>query len=187
MSDLMKKMLVLVTIFFVLGTTWAVTRQVLTTAYFTVPESTQFNVWFPGNISCVSGNPGLCTTELNFSSDNTGSTKYANCSVVGSADVQNGSVPCMYIDNTGNIDLNISMKINDTEPGGESLIDLWGGTTYGAMLDGTHVDINASAYWVIDASLTPAENNITVWLWVNFSSAPGGLTQRNITIEGNTV
>jgi hypothetical protein len=184
---MIKKMLVLVTIFFVLGIALAATRQVLTTAYFTVPTSVSFTLWFPGNISCVSGDPSAtCTTELNFTSAADGNTKYANCSVVGGLDIQNDSVPCMYIDNTGNVNLNISVVLNDSEPGGESVINLYGGTLATHILTG-YSDVNESAYWVINSSLTPANPNITVWLWANFTSAPEGTTQRNITIEGNTV
>jgi hypothetical protein len=184
MSDMIKKMLILVTIFFVLGITLAATRQVLTTAYFTVPTSVSFTLWFPGNISCVSGDPSAtCTTELNFTSAADGNTKYANCSVVGGLDIQNESVPCMYIDNTGNVDLNISMYMNATVTN----VVVFGAPNSTAATTPSTSSINASQYWVINQSLTPANPNITVWIWANFSSAAEGIVQRNFTIEGNTV
>lgn len=162
-----------------IGIVNAATEDVTTIAYFTVPENLEFEVWFPGNVNCTSSATGTCTNFLNFTSSTGGNTKYANCTVQGGS-AQDDTTACFRIDNTGTVNLNMSMSLNASEPSG---VDVWAAKTFAGMTDATFVDINTT-YWIFNSSLIPAHTNATVWVWVNFTAASAGVTNVNMTIRG---
>lgn len=180
MRDMIKYLSILVAIVFVLGITYADTVQVLVQAYFTVPSNVAFTLWFPGDVSCVSSAVGTCTTAINFTAETDGTTPYTNCTIYGGSE-QDDTVPCFRIDNTGNVALNMSMIQNASDPTG---VDLWAAKTFAGMRDATHVDINNTDWWYFNSSLGTGQDNESIWLWVNFTSAPAGITTRNLTVRG---
>lgn len=183
MNNKMKLAAILISIMFLLTVTFAASEYVVTKAWWTVPTNIEFIVFLPGAAGDISDPSNTYTTDINFSSF-TGSDKYTNATVVGGAS-QTDSTPIYTIYNTGTVNINLTLKLNQTQPTG---VVLWGGTNFTSMSEDLTYSVNDTEHWIVNDTLytyLSADWNQTVWLWSNFTSVTGGMYARNITIEGN--
>ncbi len=105
---------------------FAANEYITTQVYFNVASVVSFTLTLPGETAVTSTPAGAPTTAIEFNST-TGTDANVNARVVGgSSQTINPGVPIFVYDNTGTVNLNISVYLNSTLP---ACITLKGGNT----------------------------------------------------------
>jgi hypothetical protein len=137
----------------------------LQTYYFNV-TSTSFVVAVPNDSSTYSADSGNSTPDENINST-TASDKNVNPCVRGTAICQTSSVANFRVNNTGNVNENITMCINATLP---SSMTLFGTNTSNSYLNAQLIPACSSGLWIANSSLVP-NASANFWIWTNFTGA----------------
>jgi hypothetical protein len=121
---------------------WAAIRTT-TQVNFNVDTVLAYTVTLPGESAVAATVPGAATTAIEFNST-TGTDANVNARVVGGT-AQSSGTPIMQFDNTGTVNLNLSVQLNAALPG---CMALAGATTYAGADTG--------------AAITPTTNTTVV-------------------------
>lgn len=146
----------------------AATETVTVDLLFNIGAVDELTVTLLGETAQASAAGGAALpANIEFNSTD-GSDEWINATVTGGGSTQDFTNPILSLDNTGTTNLNISMDIgagldacqvlryNTSQP-------LYVGEGYGGS-------VNSTMNVTLDASFTPAESAISVWLNGNFSA-----------------
>ena len=150
---------IVITLIAGLPVAYAGVEQVYTTAHFNVPSALAFTVTLYGEAAVESTGGGAATTDIEFNCTATsGSQNNVNASVVGGSTQDSGNA-IMAIDNTGTVNLNLTIYINESLP---ACMTLEGGRTLPLSQD-----ITTSEYAVI-YDYTPANASLDWFMQTDF-------------------
>jgi hypothetical protein len=156
---------------------FAQTTATTTEVQFIIGTVVQFTLTLLGLSPVASNSTGYPTAAIVFNST-TGTTAAANPYANGGSTQNPGAgQPIFSYDNTGTVNLNISVKLNATTP---TCINLYGGTTNTTITTA----ISTSPVSVVN-SFTPAASAQDYYLQTNFSGCTSGdTTNRLLTSNG---
>jgi len=181
-----KQMLALVlgTLLSLMPLAFAASESVYTTIYWNIASVDAFTVTLLGEDATTSAPAAGTATAKNIEfNSSTGTTSWDLPSVTGGGSEQGEGTPIITIDNTGttNLMMNISIDSAVAECMGLNYDTSWHANgADGITLSTTEI--------TLDASFTPAESAIALYLWGNFSDcAYSDATTRTLTINGTTV
>jgi hypothetical protein len=141
---------------------------------FNIGQVVQFTLTLRGESGVVATDSGAATTGLEFNSTD-GEDKIVHANVEGGS-AQTDADAIFNYDNTGTVNLNISVFLNATTP---ACIALYGGTT-----NETDTQLTTSVTEVVN-DFTPAATAVDYWLRTNFTACTAGdTTTRQITSNG---
>jgi hypothetical protein len=147
--------------------------------YFNVATSVAFTNTLLG-VSLVNAGAGTATANVEFNSS-TGGNACVEAKVVGGT-VQSTGNPVMMLDNTGTVNLNMSLQLASTVP---ACMTLYGNQTYTATC-ATGTNTITAAQWRVKSDMTPADSAQAVYLWTSFSGCTAAdTTTRVATVVGN--
>lgn len=157
-----------------------------TLVYFDVPSDASFSISMPSDYNSwtsITGTTEGTATSTDWISFNytsaTNATLVQPYQLGAGADAQDGSaVPIFYVDNTGNVNEQFDVKLNDTEPTG---IELYFNATGGTSPTTTLTRITTS-YQMLTTSLSTTQY-LNVTLYSNVTGALGGVTERDVYIR----
>jgi hypothetical protein len=158
---------------------YAASVSTTTTLYFNVATVVAFSNTLPGQ-SATNAGADTATANVEFNST-TGTTVCANAKVVAGT-LQESGVPIMSLDNTGTVNLNMTMALASAMP---ACMTLYGKTAWAAdCTSGTTTVTNSK--WAIVNDFTPAASATPVYLWTSFNACTAGdATTRVATVIGN--
>lgn len=137
-----------------------------TIVHFNVPSEIAYTLTLPGVAAVNSAASPAATADIDFNCSSSGSVGSVNASAFGGSTQSNGT-PIFQFDNTGNLNLNITVYLNDTVP---SCIKLWGNNTWALPADIAASDNAIAATNVTVAlNLAPADPAVNWYMWANFS------------------
>jgi hypothetical protein len=117
---------------------WAAIRTT-TQVNFNVDTVVAYTVTLPGQSAVAATGPGAPTAAIEFNST-TGTNTNVNARVVGGT-AQSGGTPIMQFDNTGTVNLNLSVQLSAALP---ACMTLKGATTYGGADTGATITNTAN-------------------------------------------
>ena len=154
------------------------TVSTTTVLHFNVATVEAFTNTLYGESSVTATGGGAATSEIEFNSS-TGTNSCVEAKVVAGS-TQDSTHPIMSLDNTGTVNLNLSISLNTTVP---SCMTLIGKTTY-ACAEGTTIT-NSPTTIVND--FTPSAPAQDWFMWANFTACTSSdSTTRTATISGIT-
>lgn len=149
-----------------------------TTVYYTINSLVSYTLTLPGQTAVTANSSGAPTPDIEFVSAN-GTASDVNPRVYGTETYQNSSSPIFQFDNTGTINLNISVVLSGATP---ACITHTGATTYGAA--GSGPTIGTSNVSVVN-DYTPAAAAQDWYMMADFSACTSGdTTTRTLTSYG---
>jgi hypothetical protein len=175
----MKKMNLILVALTILLVVPAVYAAISTTTQvgFNVGTLLAYTLTLPGESAVNANSTGAPTTAIEFNST-TGTSSNVNAKVVGGS-TQSDGTPIFEFDNTGTVNLNISVRLNSGLP---ACMTLQGATTYAGA--DTGATISTSDVSVV-TSFTPAAAAQEWYMKADFSSCVAGdTTSRTLTSEG---
>jgi len=170
-----KKLMAALLLALVLGTpiAFAATEFVKTIVSFDIGANEELTVTLLGTAAKVSaagaGNTTANNIEWNLSAANSGSLIWSNATVGGGGSTQSASA-ILQIDNTGNRDLNVTINLSSALPTCIQMIvntSMQGSITAAKAAESENLTDGVG--WIIDASYTPAEAAIDLFLYANFT------------------
>ncbi|MCK4589611.1 MAG: hypothetical protein KAT77_04150 [Nanoarchaeota archaeon] len=167
-----KKLLVVLAAALLLLLPAAIATVVYTTTQvqFNVGSVVAFTLTLPGQAGVTGVGGGAATTGIEFNST-TGTNSNANPQVAGGGTAQSDGTPIFSYDNTGTVDLNLSMSLDTDIP---SCMNLTGATTFAGADNGA--PINSTGNATIATDMTPAAAAQDWYLKADFSSCTTGDT-----------
>ncbi len=154
---------------------WAISTTTL--VYFNINSVVAYTLTLPGESAVNANSTGAPTADIEFTSA-TGTDTNVEAHVV-AGDWQNSTVPIFLFDNTGTVDLNITVALNATTV---PCINFTGATTHAAALTGAV--IGTSSVTVV-TGLTPSASAQEWYMIADFSSCNAGDTSvRRLTSTG---
>jgi hypothetical protein len=149
-----------------------------TTVYYTISTLVAYTLTLPGQSAVTANSSGAPTPDIQFSSP-TGTDTDVNPCVYSTAYCQNSSTPIFQFDNTGTVNLNLSVVLSSGAP---SCINHTGATSYGGA--GSGVQIGNANVTVVN-SYTPAAAAQDWYMKADFSGCTAGdSTTRTLTSYG---
>lgn len=153
------------TMFFMLGlfvmAQTAFAEKTTTVIHFNVPSVIQYTLTLPGESAVTATGGGAATTDIEFNASS-GTATCVEAKVVGGT-TQSDGVPIFSFDNTGTVNLNLSVNVTASVP---TCMDLIGKTTYACT---TGTVIGTTAVSVIN-DFTPAAAAQDWYMWTNFTA-----------------
>ncbi|MFC1712690.1 hypothetical protein ACFL6S_03415 [Candidatus Poribacteria bacterium] len=165
-----------------------------TDATFSIAMPADYTLWTVINATTEGGAQGD-TDHITFNYTSLTQTAAEPYQIGDDAKTQNGgTVPIIYIDNTGNTDIKIEVKLNETMPAG---IDLGANATCDPTLtcsSGTptsgEVNISSSAAYIQMVDILENTEFLNLTLYSNLTtvgSTTGGLSYRTLYIKSTAV
>jgi hypothetical protein len=149
-----------------------------TTVRFNIGTLVSYTLTLPGQ-TAVAGGADTATVDIAFNISN--DTAYdVNAAVVGggAGGVQQSGTPIYSFDNTGNVNVNLSVRLNMTLP---SCITLWGNTTLaGVTAPVPGFQINASANTTVVNIYTPVASAQAWYMVADFANCMTNDSQVNM-------
>ena len=144
---------------------------------FNVGTLLAYTLTLPGESGVAATGPGAATTAIEFNTTS-GTDSNVNAKVVGGT-VQSDGTPIFQFDNTGTVDLNISVVLDTAVP---ACMNLTGATTFAGADAGA--EITTSAIDVV-TDYTPAASAQDWYMKADFSACTAADTvSRTLTSEG---
>ena len=170
-----KRILVLLLAVIALFAVAAYAESTITTGYFNVASLIQYTLTLPGQGAVTGTQGGAATADVEFNSS-TGNNSCVNAKVVGGTTQQSGT-PIFSFDNTGTVNLNLTINISSAMP---SCMTLYGKTAWAAdCTSGSSTITNANTS--IATGYTPAAAAQAYYLWTTFNAcASSDATTRSI-------
>lgn len=171
--------LLLLAVIVAIGTVSAAVEYTQTAVGFNIASTVAYTLTLPGE-SATNSDPSAAsaaTTQIDFNST-TGDEKAVNAKVAGGTTQSDGTAIFQF-DNTGTVNLTLTLYLNDSMP---SCITLLGKSTWSAVADGA--SIIGVANTTIDSEFGVAEAAQDYYLWANFSNCQTGNHRRLIYTSG---
>lgn len=165
-----KKLLLALTILGLLSIPFVVAQVVTTTqVFFNVDTVVGFRLTLPGEGGIDATPGGTATTAIEFNSS-TGTDQDIDARVVGGAP-QTNTTPIFEFDNTGTVDMNISVILDTNTP---ACMVLRGATTHAGALAGTQ--INSGTPVAVANDLAPSDPVVEWYMITDFTACDAGDT-----------
>lgn len=145
-----------------------------TTVHYIISSVVAFTLTLPGQSAVTSNSTGAPTPDIEFVSATGTSTDVDPCVYPSTAFCQNATTPIFEFDNTGTVDLNISVVLN-SDP--SACINHTGANTYGAA--GTVISTSNIS---VATDFTPAAAPVDWYMKADFTACTAGdSTTRTLT------
>lgn len=153
--------------------------QVYTTTqvFFNVASVVGFTLTLPGQSSVIANSTGAPTAAIEFNSTS-GTDSNVDAQVSGGA-IQNSTTPIFEYDNTGTVDLNISVFLDSDTL---ACINLTGATTHAGADNG--VQITSTSNTTVVTNYGPSDPAQEWYMKADFASCTQGQTSRTLTSLG---
>lgn len=148
------------------------TTQVL----FNVATVVGFSLTLPGQSAISANSTGAPTTAIVFNST-TGTDSNVDAVVQGGTAQSNGT-PIFVYDNTGTVNLNMSVYLDSNTP---ACINMTGATTYASADNGAAL---STAPVIVVTNYGPAAGTQDWYMKADFAACTQGQTSRTLTSEG---
>lgn len=144
----------------------AATESVTVTLYFNIGAVDELTVTLLGEAAATSTAAGQALpANIEFNST-VGTDLYLNATVSNGGSTQDATNAIMQLDNTGTTNLAINMSLDGSI---NACLDCKYATSFTYDVVGSGISLNDTENATLDASFTPAEAAIDMWLWGNFS------------------
>lgn len=139
-----------------------------TLVYFNVQSVTGYILTLPGEGDVAATQIGAATTAIEFNST-TGNEKNISAKVVGGTPQSDG-VPIFVFDNTGTVDLNISVILDSNTP---ACMNLTGGTTFAGAIQGVGAKIVSTTETTVVEEFGPWDGTQDWYMMTSFEQCEG--------------
>jgi len=124
-------------------------KYTTTLTYFNIASVESFTVTLPGESATNAGAGGTATHDIEFNASSGTATCVDPC-VTGGGTCQSSGTPIFVIQNTGTVDVNVSVKFTSSPP---TCVVVKGATTFAGACAGTTID---TSYVTVQDNLAPA-------------------------------
>ena len=162
---------------FLLAIPVALALSTTTTVQFNVATVVGYTLTLPGESSVSANSTGAATTAIKFDSA-TGTDTNLNAEVVGGS-AQSDGTPIFSYDNTGTVNINISVSLDSAAP---ACINMTGATTYAGADTGAEI---GTGNVTVVTGFTPAAAAQDWYMKADFDGCgQGDTTTRTLTSYG---
>jgi hypothetical protein len=149
----------------------AATETVTVTLFFNIGAVDELTVTLLGEAAATSSPSGQALpANIEFNSTD-GDTVWQNASVTNGGSTQDSSNAIIQLDNTGTTNLLINMSLDASI---NACLDAKYSTSFIHDVEGSGISLNETENATLDASFTPAESVIDLWLFGNFTGCSDG-------------
>lgn len=151
----------------------------------TAPSNLEVTLTLPGVAGVTSADgEGTTTEDIEFNATHFNEYNVEPCVVPGgSCQAYSSGTPIFNFSNTGDVEVNISIKINETMP---ATMTLWGNNE--SSPTGSYIATLGTGWWEVNASV-PANGWTPAYLFANFTGVKYGdaTVKRNITSNATQI
>ncbi len=145
---------------------------------FNIATLVGYTLTLPGESGVAATGPGAATTAIEFNTT-TGTDTNVNAKVVGAGTIQSDGTPIFQFDNTGTVDINLSVVMS-ADPA--ACINMTGATTYAGADSGAQVSTTNVS---VVNNYTPAAAAQDWYMKADFTACTQGDSgQRTLTSHG---